>query len=707
MYLWFFKSIFRNFKRRKMIKYKVLASIIILVLISVNGFTQTDTTIYMEEILITAESNQSINNTNINGKVLQIENPHDGGTMFKNQIGFSIEKRGNYGMEPVLRGFKYSQLNVLIDGGIHSANACPNRMDPAISQISPEEVQKIEVIKGPYNVRFGSSFGGIINVISNRPNRDGDQLISGSINAGYQSNGGNIYSNLFTQLVRNKFDFSINAGYKDYGNYESGSGQEIASSFTRWGYTIKAGANLSENQRLQLTLRQSSARDVLYAGLPMDGDHDNSTIASLDYGIKNLTESIFLLKAKLYGSFVDHEMSNLRRPALRFTEAISPVQAQVYGGRTELGINASRNDIVFLGADYKQIAKQGHRDRTVFENPCNPGQLFDPPKVFQDKTWQDSKKNDLGIFAENKLKLGNKVEWIAAIRLDFVSYAINDPADDFTEQYDGEIKPDTRINPMVTSSLTWYLNNDLNIQWAIARAMRAPDLSELFINHLSIGMDAYEYLGNPNLKSEVNYQSDIKVEKNWENISVYGDIFYSYLQNFITAKLDTSIHKKYMTCNPPYGTKVFQNIDQAFMAGFEAGFEIKFLKYFNYSLGTAYTYAQNISWDEPLSEIPPFTINTNLAYESEKIKTNIHARIASEQNRISTSFSESETPGFTVFDFYFNYKPWDFIDINASVTNIFNLNYVEHLSRPYKAMTEESLYYEPGRSFNLGIKYIF
>ena len=671
------------------------------------GFAQTDTTIYMEEILVKAKVDQSINKTNINGKVLEIENPHDGGAMFKNQIGFGIEKRGNYGMEPVLRGFKYSQLNVQIDGGVHSANACPNRMDPAISQISPEEIQKVEVIKGPYNVRFGSVFGGLINIVSNRPSRVNNQLVSGSINAGYQSNGGNYYSNVFAQIVGKKFDFSLNAGYKDYGNYQSGSGQEIASSFTRWGYTVKAGANIKDNQRLQFTLRQSSARDVIYAGLPMDGDHDNSTIASLDYGIQNLSESIFILKAKVYGSFVDHEMSNLKRPAARFTHAISPVQAQVYGGRTELGINLGSNDVLFAGFDMKHIAKQGHRDRTVYENACNPGQVFDPPKVFQDKTWQDSKKNDLGFFFENKYQLSKSWIWLTGIRVDYVSYAINDPANDFKAQYNGEIIPESKLDPTITTSLTWYLNNDLNIQWAAARAMRSPDLSELFINHLSIGMDAYEYLGNPNLKSEVNYQTDIRIEKNWQSISVFGDIYYSYLQNYITAKLDTSIHKKYMVCKPPQGTKVFSNIDQAFMTGFEAGVEVNFLKNFTYSLGAAYTYAQNMSWDEPLSEIPPFTVNTTLAYKTKKINTYIHARIVNDQDRVSTNFNESLSPGFTVMDFYITYNPWPFMDIHASVTNLFDVNYVEHLSRAYKAMEEKSLYYEPGRSFNLGIKIKF
>jgi len=683
---------------------KILTSVLIANLIVAVGYTQTDTTIYMEEILVKAISPNDLSNTHIHGAVLQIENPHDGGAIFKNQVGFGIEKRGNYGMEPVLRGFKYSQLNVQIDGGVHSVNACPNRMDPAISQISPEEIQKIEVIKGPYNVRFGSAFGGVINIISNRSNRLNSKSLSGSLSAGFESNGNNLYSNLFVQALKKKYDISINAGYKDYGNYKSGSGQEIASSFKRWGYTVKAALNIKDNQRLQLTLRRSSARDILYAGLPMDADFDNSSIASLDYGAHNLSKAIFILKLKIYASFVDHEMSNLRRPAAKYTHAVSPVKAQVFGGRTELGLNFGKNDVLFVGLDAKLIAKQGIRNREVFQNPCPPNQVFNPAKVFIDKTWQDSKKDDIGFFFENKYQLTGSLTWIMGLRIDYVAYAINDPADDFKAHYEGEIIPTSRINPTLTTSLTWNLSEGLNIQWAAARAMRSPDISELFINHLSIGMDAYEYLGNPNLKSEINYQTDIRVEKKWDYLSVYGDVFYSYLHQYITAKLDTSIHKKYLACKPPQGTKVFQNIDQAFMTGFEMGMEINFLKNFEYSVGAAYTYAQNMTWDEPLAEIPPFAINTGIAYKTEKINTWMHARIVSDQSRVASSFNESSTPGFTVVDFYFTYSPWKFIDVNLAITNMFNLNYVEHLSRPYKSMAQESLYYEPGRSFNLGVK---
>ncbi|NOX46347.1 MAG: TonB-dependent receptor [Chlorobi bacterium] len=685
---------------------KLTISAIIIILFYADAYSQADT-VYIEEILVSAKRSDDVIKTNINGKVLEIENPHDGGAMFKNQVGFSVEKRGNYGMEPVLRGFKYSQLNVQFDGGTHSANACPNRMDPAISQISPEEIEKIEIIKGPYNVRFGAVLGGIINIVSKRPNRKGGKPFSGSFDGGFQSNGGNYYSNVFAETVGKKYDFSVNAGYKDYGNYKSGSGQEIASSFTRWGFTVKAGMNIKQNQRLQFTLRQSSARDILYAGLPMDANKDNSTIASLDYGLGNLNKSVFSLKIKGYGSFVDHEMSNERRPAYKFTHAVSPVEAQVFGGRAELGLKMGSHNIMYAGLDFKQIAKQGYRDREVFINPCPPNQVFDPPKEFRDKTWQDSKKNDLGVFIENKYQLSEKLLWLVGLRIDYVSFSVNDPEADFLEQYNNDIQPGSRIDPAFTSSFTWSLAKEMNLQWAAARAVRSPDLSELFINHLSVGMDAYEYLGNPNLKSEVNYQTDVKIEKNWKNMTVFGDLFYSFLNNYITAKLDTSIARKYLKCKPPKGTKVFSNVDKAFMTGFEAGLDVVFLENFTYSFGAAYTYAQNTSWDEPLSEIPPFTINTFLAYKVSKVNTRVHARIASEQGRVSTSFMESATPGFTVLDFYFTYSPWEFMDVSMAVTNIFDENYVEHLSRAYKAMDTQSLYYEPGRGFNLGVKFMF
>ena len=56
---------------------------------------------------------------------------HDGAAILNQAPAFnSIRKSGNYGFDPVFRGFKYDQLNVVLNGAQSATAACPNRMDP-------------------------------------------------------------------------------------------------------------------------------------------------------------------------------------------------------------------------------------------------------------------------------------------------------------------------------------------------------------------------------------------------------------------------------------------------------------------------------------------------------------------------------------------------------------------------------------------------
>ncbi len=665
-------------------------------------------TLNIEEILIIGKRINANFKTPINGEIIHLLNPHDGAEIFKFTPGFSILKKGNYAMEPVLRGYKFDRLNVQFDGGTHSTNACPNRMDPAISQISIEEINKVEVIKGPYDVRFGPVFGGIINIIGKRPQQKNGKTVSGTVEGGFQSNGNNYYTNLYTQIVKPKWDFVFDAGYKNYGNYKSGDGTIIASSFHRFGYTTRLGYNIDKHQRVQFNVRQSFARDVLYPGLPMDAKNDNSTIVSADYAASNLSKKILSLKIKIYGSFINHLMTNELRPNYKITHSSTPLTANNIGGRFELGVKSRTNNITWIGVDFQYIGKKGVRHRKVFKNVCtNPPTIFDPPKKFTDKIWQDSYKNNTGFFVENKWQISEKLLWQVGVRCDVATFGINDPESDFNELYNNNIKPDNRISTTVNSILTQELGGNFRFQVALAMANRTPDITELFINHLSVGMDAYEYVGNPLLKPETNYQTDLKLEKGGEKFTFYGDIFYSYLRNYISATVDSTIPRKFMPCKKPKFTKRFVNIDKAYMTGFESGINILFIKNINYNIGLAYTYAQNVTLNEPLAEIPPFTINTGLSYSSSSFKAQFNARIATAQNRISSSFNETSTPGFSVFNLFISYSPLKLLEIYAAVTNITNKNYVEHLSRPYKNMNTNELFYEPGRSFNIGILFKF
>jgi iron complex outermembrane recepter protein len=693
-----------NFK----INFKIIVTVIIIIATLFAALTMMASpqdTVYLEEILIKSQRQAGTVSTNISGNVLTIENPYDVGGIFINQAGFGVEKRGNYGMEPVLRGFKYSQLNVLIDGGIFTTNACPNRMDPAISQVASEEIQKIEIIKGPYCTRFGQCFGGTINVVNKRPDRFSGNQVSGQLLTGYQTNGNNYFGNLLLTGVKGKFDYSINASYKDHGNYKSGSGMEIASSFRRYGYALKVGFSPNDQHRFQLSWRQSKAMDVMYAGLPMDAEHDLSSIVALDYAAGKISDKINSLKFKVYGSFVDHVMNNYNRPAYQSVHARSPVNATVLGGRGEIGIAAGANNILFAGIDFKQTSKDGFRERIVYTNTCT-GQTFDPPKQFIDKIWQDAHSTNPGLFLENKNQINDRLTWTAGLRLDFFSFEAKDPGE-IEEIYDGNIKPDDRVDVSASTNLSWNLPDDFNIFFGVARAMRAPDLPELFINHMTIGMDAHEYVGNPQLKSEVNYQTDLRFEKRLEKVSFFGDLFFSHVQNYITAVVDTTLPRLYMPCNDPKFAKRFVNIDKAFLTGFETGMDLQLSDDLLFKLSVSYTYAQNTSLDEPLAEITPLTILGSLNYDTERFGAVLQSRIVDRQSRVAASFNETETPGFAVFDFRFSYHFLKRFEAVASVKNLLNKNYYEHLSRAYKGMDMQSLYFEPGRNFGISLRMTF
>jgi iron complex outermembrane receptor protein len=333
--------------------------------------------------------------------------------------------------------------------------------------------------------------------------------------------------------------------------------------------------------------------------------------------------------------------------------------------------------------------------------------VFDPAKEFDDLVFQDSRIDDFGAFAENRLQINENLMWMTGVRLDVVTASIRNPAADFLELYGGSIEDNTDINLGATTALTWQKGNGPELQWAIGRGVRSAEITERYINHFTVGMDAHEYVGNPNLKPEVNYQTDLRIEQDFGTFSAYANVFYAYIENYISAFVDSTLARKYMPCMQPKFAKRFNNVEESFMSGFEVGANVIFINKLFLDINAGYTYAQNVTMEEPLPEVPPLMVNTSFFYKTEKLQTGIKSRIAAEQTRVATSFSEATTPGFSVFDFMFSYQALKMLQIKLSVTNILNKNYAEHLSRSYKNMNASSLYYEPGRSYNMAIKLIF
>lgn len=657
----------------------------------------------LEEVLISSDSRPFMVQKRIDQKSIMRDNPKNVGDIFGNKSGFGVVKRGGYAMDPVFRSFKYEQLNLIYDGGVYISNACPNRMDPASTQISPAEIDRIELVKGPYSVRYGLTMGGLINIITNKPASSETFKIHGDLEGGYEVNGNGITGRGSISAIGKKYDIALQGGAISFDDYKNGDGETVPSSFSTYNYAVKVGLNPTPNQRFQINWRQSYGKDIEHASLPMDSPKDNSSILSLDYGIRNINDKLASLNAKTYFTYVDHLMTNENRPNFMMVDAQAPVTATTYGGRLELGLKTSEKSMLFVGMDMRSVGKDGERYRILKIMNGNP---LDPPREFTDKIWQDSWQYDIGGFAEANFTLDEKWDLLVGGRLDYVKSGIDDPAPDFEALY-GEIDPDAEFTFSLTSSLNYNFGHHGLAQLSIGRGQRAADLTERYINHFNVGVDAYEYVGDPNLTSEINNQVDLLFKNAHGKFFWSADIFYSYMQNYISAIVDESLPRKYMPMLEPRYAKRFINIDKAWQTGFDAEIGYNFTTAFSAMIGAYYTMAQNVDFDEPLPEIPPLTGLFSLKYEKPKYWGEFKGRMVAEQDRVSESFDETASPGFSVYDLMAGYSPTKNIDLTFALKNMFNANYFEHLSRPYKNQSENGMFYEPGRSFRIGLKLRF
>ena len=670
--------------------------------------------ICLEEIIIKANPLQDISHSVIVvDDVKKGSQPRNVTDLFNDIAGFSIQKRGSTATEPSLRAFKYEQMNIKYDGGMKMVHACPNRMDPITAHVIPEEVRKIEVVKGPFTVRFGQSFGGIVNMITKTPTPE-DYGFSGSIQSGYETNGNNFVARGEVMYAQDKYDITVNGEHRDFGNYTDGNGIETSSGFETNSYSIKAGYNPKNNERLQIDWRQKFGNDIMHVGLPMDSPKDDSYMLGLDYRFKKVSDKISSITAKGYLSFVDHLMTNgygnndYIRPNYPAVDARTPVTSNTLGGKFEIGITPNEDLLIYAGFDADIIKRDGDKTVVVNVNP-NTGQPFTTPMVTNLKVWQDATISDYGAFAEVNYNITKTITATAGLRTDFVFSGIDDADTGFEALYGVDIEDDLDI--IVGGNLSAkYRKNGLQMQLAYGRGTRTPSMVERYIYRFIIGSDSREYIGNPFLKPEINNQFEFSVNKKYKKVKVGVSTFYSIMQNYITAVINSSFTGVSGGCGGgvPMAPKQFWNVS-ANQYGFDAFFDYQIIEDLTFKSDIALTKAYNETFDEPLAQIAPMSAHLGLKYDKENYWIDLRSQFVSKQADFSPSFNETETPGYNTFDIRLGYKPTKNLSLGASVLNVFDTAYYNHLNFSFKNSEENNgmRIYETGRNFSVYAKYKF
>ena len=174
--------------------------------------------------------------------------------------GISSGNQGGVGQTSsyFIQGFEKKYVSILIDGVSYADNTAP-QSETYLNSISLDEIERIEILKGPQGSIYGSSAaGGVISIITKGNSKKG-------INTSFQSSFGSygtLSSSLNTGYSDEKWDLylSLNANHSDGFSAKNSVEEEENDSFNSFKTSLKGSIENDNNLKIFGIIRQTDSK---------------------------------------------------------------------------------------------------------------------------------------------------------------------------------------------------------------------------------------------------------------------------------------------------------------------------------------------------------------------------------------------------------------------------------------------------------------
>ncbi len=132
-----------------------------------------------------------------------------------------------------------------------------------------------------------------------------------------------------------------------------------------------------------------------------------------------------------------------------------------------------------------------------------------------------------------------------------------------------------------------------------------------------------------------------------------------------------------------YPVYIKENVEEAFIQGFETALEVNITRSWSLNGTLTYTYGQNVTKNEPVRRIPPMFWRMAAEYGLKKWWINLEWLGAGKQDRLAAGdiadnrIPEGGTPGWNIFNINCGLDS-EWYNINLSLCNLFNTDYRYH-----------------------------
>jgi hemoglobin/transferrin/lactoferrin receptor protein len=631
--------------------------------------------------------------------------------LFKNIPGVEIDGEGPFRGLPVIRGLSSNRVLILVDGQrLNNARESTTfaGIQPALVNLS--EVERIEVLRGPASVQYGSdAIGGVINIITRQPNLGAqDFKVYGDVALEYGTISDSQAGRVSVTGTGSGFSFYAGGSYEKVDDYTAADGaseDERYAPYVREDNSVpnsgmeqtnfNGGLKFLTGQQgvLRIDAEVVRTKDVGFPGFSLDTNGIDFTFPNFDrdkIGVSWSTGPVWGLSdisLSAYYQAVNKESASIFDFPGFFSDSFTQSEIDSLGFNAQSIAYVGRHHLTF-GLDlYDDNVDDTALDETCFGTFCLP------PST--EVAVPRSEQTGLGAYIQDGWSLSDSVTLQLGLRGDTFSFVSEDDPDYLGEPFD---ETDSAVSGNV--GVTWSVTDHVNLNALVARGFRTPNLQERSFFGLATNGEAY-ILQNPGLSSESSWNYEIGTKVRYERYSGGLHFFHNDLSDFITLEFLDLDDARCMS--PPAPPEVqcaeFANIAKATIWGVEFDLETIFADWWTAFGSIAYMEGDNESTGEPLSTIPPLKILLGLRYQRSAWWTEANLRFLDRQTDLPEDdpFFDTGTIGFTVYDLRGGFD-FDFgLGFIASLENITDKLYNEPFNnRP-----------EPGRNFRLTARYRF
>ncbi|MDX5320056.1 MAG: TonB-dependent receptor [Bacteroidota bacterium] len=297
----------------------------------------------------------------------------------------------------------------------------------------------------------------------------------------------------------------------------------------------------------------------------------------------------------------------------------------------------------------------------------------------------------LGAFVFQKYTLNTRSTISAGIRGDWASVNIQEHKQAVFEN-GIPVGEQLRVAKNNRSFLNWSgavgwtyaIDSKTTLKTNLGKSFRMPSAQELSVNGVHHGSFRHE-VGDPNLNAEQAWQLDFALEYEKKSLFIGFTPFLNYFGNYIFLRPTAQFSPL------PEAGQIFQyEQTTALLTGGEFSTEYHPIKQIHIEAGMEYVLARNINENLPLPFIPPFQIKSAIEWEWAKDAKRweegyirLAWTYADAQNE--TDRNEKATPAYHVWNLgagiHWKLTSNYHLELSIMCRNLFNQQYMNHLSR--------------------------